>query len=64
MATHPQRPALVEGDASRDYVRSLSSVVGGLIAELAPRGIEGERLRKQLLRLERELRVLVSGGGT
>ena len=55
---------LIEGDASRDYVRSLSSVVGGLIAELAPRGIEGERLRKQLLRLERELRVLVAGGAT
>ena len=53
---------LVEGDAGRDYVRSLSSVVGGLIAELAPRGIEGERLRKQLLRLERELRVLVADG--
>ena len=55
---------LIEGDASRDYMRSLSSVVGGLIAELAPRGIEGERLRKQLLRLERELRVLVAGGAT
>jgi ferredoxin len=53
---------LVESDAGRDYVRSLSSVVGGLIAELAPRGIDGERLRKQLLRLERELRVLVAGG--
>ena len=55
---------LLERDAGRDYVRSLSSVVGGLIAELAPRGIEGERLRKQLLRLERELRVLVAGGAT
>jgi ferredoxin len=53
---------LVEGDAGGDYVRSLSSVVGGLIGELAPRGIEGERLRKQLLRLERELRVLVADG--
>ncbi|MGE5160722.1 MAG: hypothetical protein ACM3O5_04370, partial [Betaproteobacteria bacterium] len=53
---------LLEDDAGPDYVRSLSSVVGGLIAELAPRGIEGERLRKQLLRLERELRVLVAGG--
>lgn len=55
---------LIEGDAGRDYVRSLSSVVGALIAELAPRGIEGERLRKQLLRLERELRVLVADGAT
>jgi hypothetical protein len=45
-------------------VQSLSSVIGELIEELAPRGIEGERLRKQLLRLERELRVLVAGGAT
>ena len=35
-----------------------------LEAELAPRGIEGERLRKQLLRLERELRVLIADGAT
>jgi hypothetical protein len=53
---------LVEGDAGAQYAQSLSSVIGGLIAVLAPRGIEGERLRKQLLRLERELRVLVAGG--
>jgi ferredoxin len=53
---------LIDGDAGGDYVVSLSSVVGSLIGELAPRGIEGERLRKQLLRLERELRVLVADG--
>jgi ferredoxin len=55
---------LLAGDAGAQYVQSLSSVIGGLIAELAPRGIEGERLRKQLLRLERELRVLIAGGAT
>jgi ferredoxin len=55
---------LLAGDAGPEYVRSLSSVIGDLIAELAPRGIEGERLRKQLLRLERELRGLIAGGAT
>jgi len=53
---------LLDHDAGAEYVQSLSSVIGTLIAEIAPRGIEGERLRKQLLRLERELRVLVNGG--
>ncbi|MGB2819283.1 MAG: hypothetical protein WBA53_17510, partial [Burkholderiaceae bacterium] len=55
---------LLERDAGEQYVQSLSSVIGELIADLAPRGIEGERLRKQLLRLERELRVLITGGAT
>ena len=55
---------LLERDAGGEYVKSLSSVMGELIAEIAPRGIEGERLRKQLLRLEREIRGLVAGGAT
>ena len=45
-------------------MRSLSAVVGELISDLAPRGIEGERLRRQLLRLEREIRVLIAAGAT
>jgi ferredoxin len=53
---------LLERDSGVGYVESLSSVMGRLIAEIAPRGIEGERLRKQLLRLEREIRRLVAGG--
>ncbi len=53
---------LLERDAGTDYVRSLSSVVGELIADIAPRGIEGERVRKHLLRLEREIRVLLAAG--
>lgn len=53
---------LLAHDDGTEYVRSLSSVIGGLIADVAPRGIEGERLRKQLLRLERELRTLVAAG--
>ena len=51
---------LVEGDDG--FVRSLSGVVDGLLQELAPRGAEGERLRKNVLGLEKELRVLLSRG--
>ena len=45
-----------------EYVHSLSSVVTALLTQLAPRGIEGERLRKHVLRLERELRAMVAAG--
>ena len=51
-------------EADGPYVHSLSSIVGTLLAELAPRGIEGERLRKHVLRLERELRVALAEGAT
>ena len=53
---------LVEGDAGTGLVRTLSGIVDGILQEIAPRGIEGERLRKQVLGLERELRALASGG--
>jgi ferredoxin len=53
---------LLERDIGTDYVKSLSSVMGDLIADIAPRGIEGERLRKHLLRLEREIRSLTAAG--
>ena len=53
---------LVEGAADGATVRSLSSVVDGVLQELAPRGVEGERLRRQVLGLERELRSLVRDG--
>lgn len=47
-----------EGEA----VVSLAALVNRMLAELAPRGIEGERLRRHVLRLERELRAMVSAG--
>ncbi len=47
-----------------DFAHSLSAVVVGLLAEIAPRGLEGERLRKHVLRLERELRTLLATGAT
>jgi ferredoxin len=40
----------------------LSTVINRLALERAPRGVEGERLRRLLLRLEREIRSLVAQG--
>jgi ferredoxin len=53
---------LVEQPTPDDYVRSLSSVVNEVLRNVAPRGIEGERLRKHGLELEREIRVLLGEG--
>ena len=53
---------LVEHPTGDDYVRSLSNVVSQVLRDVAPRGIEGERLRKHGLELEREIRVLLSEG--
>ncbi len=55
---------LLADNSGPEYVQSLSSVIGTVVADLAPRGIEGERLRKQLLRLEREVRTVVASGAT
>ena len=55
---------LPESAADAHFARSLSEVVAALLAEVAPRGLEGERLRKHVLRLERELRVLLAEGAT
>ncbi len=52
----------VEGGSREGSIRSLSSVVDELLQEVAPRGIEGERVRRLVLRLERELRALVHDG--
>ncbi len=53
---------LVDRGPGAGTLRSLSSVVDEVLQEIAPRGIDGERLRKHVLRLERELRVLLAGG--
>ncbi len=58
-------PLVLPEDADdRDYVHSLSAVVTKLLSDVAPRGIEGERLRKHVLRLEREFRAMVAAGET
>lgn len=53
---------LVEPIGEGDVARSLSGIVDDILQKTAPRGIEGERLRKHVLRLEEEIRVLVSAG--
>ncbi len=53
---------LVEDEAGGAYVRSLTSLVDEVLQELAPRGAEGERLRRHVLRLEHELRALAADG--
>jgi len=53
---------LVEGSADGAFVCSLTSVVDDVLQEIAPRGIEGERVRRHVLRAEREIRTLVAEG--
>jgi len=53
---------LVEGAADGSFASSLSALVNGVLQAAAPRGIEGERLRKHVLRLEREIRTAVAQG--
>ncbi len=53
---------LVDRGPGVGTLRSLSSVVDEVLQEIAPRGLEGERLRKHVLRLERELRALSAAG--
>ncbi len=57
---------LEEGGNADDgsYVHSLSGIVDALLVTMAPEGVEGERTRRQLLRLEGEIRGLTTGGGT
>ncbi|MCU0767868.1 MAG: ferredoxin [Burkholderiaceae bacterium] len=54
---------LLDGNDDGEFARPLSAVIAELIASVAPRGIEGERVRRQLLRLECEVRRLVAGNG-
>ncbi len=53
---------LVDRGPGAGTIRSLSSVIDEVLQEIAPRGIDGERLRKHVLRLEREVRTLVADG--
>lgn len=53
---------LAERGVEAGPVRSVSGIVDDLLIKEAPRGIEGERLRKHVLRLEREIRVLLAEG--
>ncbi len=53
---------LVDRGPDAGAIRALSSIVDEMLQEVAPRGIEGERLRKHVLKLEREVRTMVAGG--
>ena len=53
---------LQEGASGPEFVRSLSSLIDTMLKDVAPRGIEGERLRRHALQLEREIRTDVAQG--
>jgi ferredoxin len=53
---------LVQGMEGPGAVRSLSSLIDGMLKDVAPRGVEGERLRRHALQLEREIRTDVARG--
>jgi len=55
---------LVARAGGPEFVRSLSSLVDTVLQDVAPRGIEGERLRRHALQLEREIRRTVDEGAT
>ena len=59
---HDYPVVLLEAPGEDGFAVALSTVVNRLALELAPRGIEGERLRRHLLRLEREIRSAVAAG--
>lgn len=54
---------LVEGDGQQPFVQSLTAVIDGILREIAPPGVAGERMRRELLRLERAIRERVLHGG-
>ena len=53
---------LVDSGTTDGFAASLTILVNHVLETLAPRGIEGERLRKHVLRLERELRARLAEG--
>ena len=53
---------LASTEGAGEWVRSLSAVIDGVLQQVAPRGLEGERTRKHVLKLEREIRGLVAEG--
>lgn len=61
---HDYPLVLANGETDGTFVRSLSSITDEILQEIAPRGIEGERLRKNVLRLEEEIRTLTFRGNT
>ena len=52
-------PLVLIGNDFGQPIQSLSAVVNDLLQRIAPKGPPGERIRRHLLRLEREIRSLV-----
>ncbi len=50
---------LLNGTNGSGVLRSLTDIIGDILREIAPQGIDGERLRRHVLRLEDEIRSLV-----
>ena len=61
---HDYPLVLADSSNADGFAASLSLLVNDVLGALAPRGIEGERLRKHVLRLERELRATLAAGRT
>ncbi len=55
---------LVEGEGDSRFLQSLPSIMDRILREVAPPGAAAEPLRRQVLRLESEIRARVSGGET
>ena len=55
---------LAAREGAPEFVRSLGSLVDAVLQDVAPRGIEGERLRRHGLQLEEEIRRAVDRGAT
>jgi hypothetical protein len=53
---------LVASRADEGCIQSLSGLVNGVLQEIAPHGTEGERTRRHVLRLEREIRTAAASG--
>jgi hypothetical protein len=55
---------LVAGEDEDAGVRSLSGLIDAMLQQIAPEGPDSEQLRKMVLRLEREIRVLLAEGAS
>lgn len=55
---------LLAGPQDAPALASLSGLVDGILADVAPKGIVGERFRRNVLRIEREIRALKASGET
>lgn len=56
-------PVVLRADSSeKGWVRSLSDVIDELLRQVAPRGLEGEKTRRSVLRLEAAMRKRVAEG--